>query len=66
MTESLELFVMTTFQLAMHKSACIHHQNIQRLLVEVYKALHGNSGNTLKELFVRGESTKACGLSLNL
>ena len=26
--------------LAMDKSFCIHHQNIQRLLIEIYKALH--------------------------
>ena len=27
------------------------------LLIEIYKALHGNSGNSLKKLFVRREST---------
>ena len=43
--------------LAMDKSFCIHHQNMQRLLAEIYKALHGNSGNSLKEFFVRREST---------
>ena len=42
--------------LAMDKSFCIHHQNIQRLLIEIYKALHDISGNSLKELFVRTES----------
>ena len=34
--------------LAMDKSFCIHHQNIQRLLIEIYKALHDTSGNSLK------------------
>ena len=34
--------------LAMGKSFCIHHQNIQRLLIEIYKALHDISGNSLK------------------
>ena len=43
--------------LAMDKSFCIHHQNIQRLLNEIYKALHDISGNSLKELFVKTEST---------
>ena len=43
--------------LAMGKSFCIHHQNIQRLLIEIYKALHDTSGNSLKELFVKREST---------
>ena len=43
--------------LAMYKSFCIHHQNIQRLLTEIYKALHDISGNSLKELFVKREST---------
>ena len=43
--------------LAMDKSFCIHHQNIQRLLIEIYKALHDISGNSLKELFVKREST---------
>ena len=43
--------------LAMDKSFCIHHQNIQRLLNEIYKALHDISGNSLKELFVKREST---------
>ena len=41
--------------LAMDKSFCIHHQNIQRLLIEIYKALHDISGNSLKELFVERE-----------
>ena len=41
----------------MDKSFCIHHQNIQRLLIEIYKALHDISGNSLKELFVKREST---------
>ena len=43
--------------LDMYKSFCIHHQNIQRLLTEIYKALHDNSGKSLKELFVKREST---------
>ena len=43
--------------LAMDKSFCIHHQNIQRLLIEIYKALHDISGNSLKELLVKREST---------
>ena len=43
--------------LAMNKSFCIHDQNIQRLLIEIYKALHDISGNSLKELFVKREST---------
>ena len=42
--------------LAMDKSFCIHHQNIQRLLIEIYKALHDISGNSLKELLVKRES----------
>ena len=43
--------------LAMDKSFCIHHQNIQRLLTEIYSALHDISGNSFKELFVKREST---------
>ena len=43
--------------LAMGKSFCIHHQNIQRLLTEIYKACHDISWNGLKELFVKREST---------
>ena len=42
--------------LAMDKSFCIYHQNIQRLLTEIYKALHDISGNSLKELLVKRES----------
>ena len=42
---------------AMDKSFCINHQNIQRLLIEIYKALHDISGNSLKNLFVKQEST---------
>ena len=42
--------------LSMDKSFCIHHQNIQRLLTEIYKALH-IFGNSLKELFTKREST---------
>ena len=41
----------------MDKSFCIHHQNIQRLLIEIYKALHDISGNSLKELLVKRERT---------
>ena len=52
--------------LAMDKSFYIHLQNIQRLLIEIYKALHDISGNSLKEFFLKRESTKACGLNLNL
>ena len=43
--------------LAMDKSFCVHHQNIQRLLIEIYKALHDISGNSWKELLVKREST---------
>ena len=34
--------------LAIEKSFCIHHQNILRLLIEICKALHDISGNSLK------------------
>ena len=43
--------------LAMDKSSCIHHQNIQTLLIEIYEVLHDISGNCLKKLFVKREST---------
>ena len=43
--------------LAMGKSLCIHHENIQRVLIEIYKALHDVSRSNLKELFVKKEST---------
>ena len=43
--------------LAMNKFFRIHHQNIHRLLIEIYKALHDISGNSLKLLFVKREST---------
>ena len=43
--------------LDMDKSFCIHHQNIQRLLIENFKALHDISGKSLKELLVKREST---------
>ena len=33
--------------LDMDKPFCIHHQTTQRLLIEIYKALHYNSGNSL-------------------
>ena len=42
--------------LAMGKSFYIHHQNIQRILIEIYKALHEISGNSLKEFLVKRES----------
>ena len=38
--------------LATDKSLCIHHQNIQRLLIEICKVLHNISGNSLKELYI--------------
>ena len=41
----------------MGKSFCIHYQNIQKPKIEIYKALHDVSGNSLKELFVKREST---------
>ena len=43
--------------LAMDKSSCIHHQNIQIFLIEIYKALHDTSVNSLKVLFVKRGST---------
>ena len=43
--------------LAIDKSFCTHHQNIQRLLIEICNALYDTSGNSLKELFVKREST---------
>ena len=39
--------------LAMGKSFCIHHQNIHRLLIKIFKALHNISESILKELFVK-------------
>ena len=42
--------------LVMEKSFCIHHRNIQRYLIEIYKTLHDISGNSLKELLVKRES----------
>ena len=39
------------------KSFCIHHQNIQRPLIETYKAFQDIFGTRLKELFLRREST---------
>ena len=42
--------------LAMDKYFCIHHQNIRRFLLEIYKALCDTSGNSLRELFVKRES----------
>ena len=52
--------------LAIDKSFCIHYQQIQRVLIEIYKALHDISGNSLKELFVTRESAINSSLSLNL
>ena len=43
--------------LAMDKYFCVHYQKIQRLLIEIYKALDDIFGNSLKELFVKREST---------
>ena len=39
------------------KSFYIHRQNIQRFLIEIYKALNDISESILKELFVRREYT---------
>ena len=50
----------------MDKSFCIHHQNNQRLLTEIYKALHDISGNTLKELLVKKESIRSLRSKLEL
>ena len=52
--------------LAMDKSFCIQHQNIQRLLIEIYEALHDISANSLKELFVKRESTITLGSKTEL
>ena len=41
----------------MDKYFSIHHQNIQRLFIEIYNALHGISRNSLKQLFVKRENT---------
>ena len=43
--------------LPVEKSFRIHHQNIQRLLIQIYKTLHDSSGKSLKDLFVRRKST---------
>ena len=43
--------------LAIDKSFWIHHQNIQRLFTEICKALHDISGKSLKELFLKKQST---------
>ena len=43
--------------LVRNKSFCIHHQNIQRLFSEIYKAIRDIFGNSLKKLFEKGEST---------
>ena len=42
--------------LAMDKCFCIHHQNIQRFLIEICKALHDISAKSLKE-FAKRKST---------
>ena len=42
---------------AMNESVCIQHQNIQSLIIEIYKVLHDISVNSLKELFVKREDT---------
>ena len=39
------------------KSFCIHHQDIERLLIEIQNSLYDNSEKSLKELIVRREST---------
>ena len=39
-----------------NKSFCIHHQDIKRLLNEIYKDLHDITGKNLKELFAKRES----------
>ena len=62
MGDPLEFLMMTTFcafnqLLAMDKSFCIHHQKIKKLLIEIYKAIHDIPGKSLKELFVKREST---------
>ena len=41
----------------MDESFCIPHRNIQRFVIEIYEALHDFSGNSLKKLFVKREST---------
>ena len=35
------------------KSFTIHHQNIQFLAIEIYKAIHNLPGGNIRELFVR-------------
>ena len=52
--------------LVMDKSFCDHRQSIQRLLVEIYKALHDNSRNSLKNFFQEEKVPQTCGLSLKL
>ena len=39
--------------ITMGKSFCIHHQNIEILLPEIYMAIYNIFGNSLKELFVK-------------
>ena len=51
MREPLELFMMTTSQLLINYLPwpfCIHHQNIQKFLIEVYQVIHDLSRNSLK------------------
>ena len=38
------------------KSFTIHHQNIQLLAIEIYKAIHNLPGGNLSEFFVRNNS----------
>ena len=35
------------------RSFCIHHQNIQRLMVEIYKILNNFTNNVHNDLFIR-------------
>ena len=38
------------------KSFTIHHQNIQSLAIEIYKALHNLPGGNFREFFVRNNN----------
>ena len=38
------------------ESFCIHHQNIQRLLIEMYKSFHDLSGGDMKSFFIPRET----------
>ena len=61
MREPLELFMMTTSQLKINylpwTNLSVFIIKISRLSFEIYKALHDIFGNSLKELFVKREST---------